>query len=172
ATTERIHEPTKKVEKPQKVSSRVAPVTQQFTEVNVPGTSEDQEADELKIEFLPDSGKVGLPPQSRTPHGIDQKIVKLLDKRGFEVVKKLGEAGMWVVFLAKDNNLGGTLVAIKRILRQPGIDEMEWQDLTGRFRREGEAMAHLTRQYPKGFTTIFGSFEIEGDPCIVMKCEQ
>src|SRR5690606_4279584 len=51
ATTERIHEPTKKVEKPQKVSSRVAPVTQQFTELNVPGTSEDQEADELKIEF-------------------------------------------------------------------------------------------------------------------------
>jgi serine/threonine protein kinase len=170
ATTDRIHESTvvsrKKNGKPTKAG------TKQFTELNPPGIKDDAEASQLQIEFLPESGKVEQGVMTKAPQAADKKMVNLLEQEGFKLVKKLGEGGMGVVYLAGDTKLGGALVAIKRILRQPGTDQEEWDDLTGRFRREGIAMAELTWQYPKGFTPINRSFEIDGDPCIVMKCEQ
>ncbi len=80
----------------------------------------------------------------------------------YEIVQKLGEGGMGVVFLAKDPTLGRS-VAIK-IISKRSSGESEW--LRSRFLQEAKLVALLNHP---AIVSIFDLGEHEGQPYIVME---
>jgi serine/threonine protein kinase len=64
---------------------------------------------------------------------------------GYEMIEKIGEGGMGIVFKANQTSLN-RLVAIKVVKAAPGVQGLEYEEFVKRFRREALAGAKLNHQ--------------------------
>jgi serine/threonine-protein kinase len=81
---------------------------------------------------------------------------------GFEILRILGKGGMGIVYLARDLQLPGRLVAIKMMLRGKFASRVERQ----RFYFEAEAVAALNHD---NIVTIYAVGEYDGQPFLVLE---
>ncbi len=86
----------------------------------------------------------------------------------FELIKKLGEGGMGMVYQAKQLNAGGRLVALKVIRpdRLGTVADDARREAIARFRVEAQAAARLTHE---NLVTVHEVGEIDGQPFYSMR---
>ncbi len=87
---------------------------------------------------------------------------------GYELIEKLGEGGMGIVWKARQRTAGGRLVAIKLIRpdKLSKYHENDRREMLQRFKNEAEAAARLDHDH---ITTVYDVGEFEGQPYYAMK---
>ncbi|MDQ3579554.1 MAG: serine/threonine protein kinase, partial [Actinomycetota bacterium] len=83
----------------------------------------------------------------------------------YRLVERIGSGAMGVVWRAKDERLN-RVVAVKRLLLQPGLPRAEADEAVARCMREGRIAARL--HHPNAIA-VFDVVDEDGVPCLIME---
>ncbi|MDV6013041.1 serine/threonine-protein kinase [Haloechinothrix sp. LS1_15] len=84
----------------------------------------------------------------------------------YRITGRIGTGAMGAVWQGRDELLGRT-VAIKQLLLQPGLDELEAEEARQRTMREGRIAARL--HHPNAITVFDAVTDENGQPCLIME---